>query len=134
MNTNMKIRVLALLSLIVMSSCATKKDILYLQDADLNNTTNIIYQNATIQPNDILKITVETLVPEAALPYNRGSVGGAVMNSIELIKLNGYLVSNEGDINFPILGIINVSNLTTREIETKIKGILQSKTLHYYKH
>ena len=124
MNTNMKIRVLALLSLIVMSSCATKKDILYLQDADLNNTTNIIYQNATIQPNDILKITVETLVPEAALPYNRGSVGGAVMNSIELIKLNGYLVSNEGDINFPILGIINVSNLTTREIETKIKGIL----------
>ena len=124
MNRNMKIRILALLSLIVMSSCATKKDILYLQDADSNNTSNITYQNSTIQPNDILKITVETLVSEASLPYNRGASSGAVVNSIELIKLNGYLVSNEGTINFPVLGKLKVSNLTTFEIENKIRKLL----------
>jgi len=120
----MKIRILAVLALIMMSSCASKTDILYLQDANSNNTSNITYQNSTIQPNDILKITVETLVPEAALPYNRGASSGAVVNSIELIKLNGYLVSNEGTINFPILGLLKVSNLTTFEIESKIKKLL----------
>lgn len=112
-----------MLSLIMISSCASKKDILYLQDADSNNTTNIVYQDATIQPNDILKITVETLVPLAAMPYNR-SVSGGATNSIELIKLNGYLVSNEGTINFPVLGFIEVSNLTTREVESKINDLL----------
>lgn len=116
-----------MLSLIMIASCASKKDILYLQDADSNNTSEIIYQDATIQPNDILKVTVETLVSEASLPYNRGSSDGALMNSIDLIKLNGYLVSNEGKINFPILGYIEVSNLTTREIETKISKILEEE-------
>lgn len=113
-----------MLALIAMSSCASKKDILYLQDADSNNTSTIVYQDATIQPNDILKITVETLVPQAAAPYNRGVSNGAVMNSLELIKLNGYLVSNEGKINFPIIGAIEVSNLTAREIENKINILL----------
>lgn len=123
MNTNMKIRIFTILSLIIASSCASKKDILYLQDADFNNTSNIIYQNTTIQPNDILKITVETLVSEAAIPYNKQVSLGAV-NSIELMQLQGYLVTNEGEINFPILGSIKVSNLTTIEVEKKIKQLL----------
>ncbi|OUS03475.1 ligand-binding protein [Flavobacteriales bacterium 33_180_T64] len=117
----MKIKFLGLLLLLVLSSCASKKDILYLQDANKNNNSEITYQNATIQPNDILKVTVESLVPEAAIPYNRGATTGAMVNSIELIKLNGYLVTNEGTINFPILGHIPVSNLTTFEIENLIK-------------
>ena len=120
----MKIRLLVLLSLFMMASCASKKDILYLQDADSNSTSNITYQNATIQPNDILKITVESLVPEAAIPYNRTSSGGAVINSIELLQLEGYLVSNKGAINYPILGAISVLNLTTSEIEMKIIKLL----------
>lgn len=124
MNINMKIRVLGMLSLILISSCASKKDILYLQDSDSNHTSTITYQNSTVQPNDILKITVETLIPEAAYPYNRGSSDAAIMNSVELIKLNGYLVSNEGLINFPVLGALEVVNLTTFEIESKIKKIL----------
>lgn len=106
-----------------MSSCASKKDILYLQDADSNSTANIVYQSSTIQPNDILKITVETLITEAAIPYNRMVSTGAG-NSIELMQLEGYLVTNEGNINYPILGDITVLNLTTQEVENKIKNLL----------
>ena len=120
----MKIRVLVIVLLFVVTSCASKKDILYLQDADANYSSKIEYQNATIQPNDILKITIETLEPLAALPYNRGVSGGASANSPELMQLTGYLVSNEGEINFPVLGQISVSNLTTRQIEDKIKELL----------
>jgi polysaccharide export outer membrane protein len=113
-----------ILFLVLLTSCASKKDILYIQDADVNNSSNIIYQNATIQPNDILKITVETLVPQAAVPYNRGTSSGAQVNSLELIKLNGYLVENNGSISFPVLGEINVSNLTTFEVGEKVKELL----------
>ena len=120
----MKIRVLVIVLLFVVTSCASKKDILYLQDADANYSSKIEYQNATIQPNDILKISVETLEPLAALPYNRGISGGVTANSTELMQLNGYLVSNEGEINFPVLGQIAISNLTTIQIEDKIKQLL----------
>jgi len=125
MNRNMKIKVLVLCSLLVMASCASKKDILYLQDADVNSISNISYQSTTIQPNDILKITVETLVPEAAIPYNRGNSGGPGGNSVELMKLEGYLVTNEGVINFPVLGAITVLNLTPTAIEAKIVKLLE---------
>jgi polysaccharide export outer membrane protein len=121
----MKNRFLGILLLIVVMSCASKKDILYLQDANENTQTQIDYQTPTIQPNDILKITVETLVPEAAIPYNRGIAGTAVQNSVELLKLDGYLVSDESTINFPNVGKIEVNNLTTDQIETKIKRILE---------
>lgn len=110
--------------LIMVSSCASKKDILYLQDADTNTASEIIYQDATIQPNDILNITVESLVPDAAIAYNRGVSSQNGGNSVELMQLNGYLVSNEGLINFPVIGDIKVSNLTTTEIEEKIKQLL----------
>ncbi|MCD2257635.1 polysaccharide biosynthesis/export family protein [Psychroserpens luteolus] len=120
----MKIKFLGLVLLFVITSCASKKEILYLQDATENNSSEITYQTATIQPNDILKITVESLVPEAAIPYNRGGNSDVQVNSLELIKLQGYLVTNEGTINFPILGQITVSNLTALEIEEKIKKLL----------
>ena len=119
----MKIRVLVLLLLIVVSSCASKKDILYLQDADSNNASTIVYQSSTIQPNDILKITVESLIPAATIPYNR-MISSSAGASVELMKLQGYLVSNEGTINYPILGEIAVNNLTTQDIENKIKQTL----------
>lgn len=126
MNTNMKIRTLVVLTLIVISSCASKKDVLYLQDADSNNTSNILYQETAIQPNDILKISVETLVPEAAIAYNRINTGGPAGNSVELLQIEGYLVSNNGNIKYPVLGNISVANLTTDEIEKKIVNLLVS--------
>ncbi|WP_460217925.1 polysaccharide biosynthesis/export family protein [Psychroserpens sp. MEBiC05023] len=122
----MKLRVLQFFILLFVMSCASKKEILYLQDANTVTTSEITYQNATIQPNDILKITIESLIPEAAIPYNRVGNSDIPVNSLELLKLDGYLVSNEGEVNLPILGVIEVSNLTTTEIEEKIKSILIS--------
>ncbi|TXE18854.1 polysaccharide export protein [Psychroserpens burtonensis] len=121
----MKIKFLLVVLLFVVSSCASKKDILYLQDAKSADTSEIIYQSATIQPNDILKVYIETLIPQASAPYNRSLFGDIPVNNIQLLQLEGYLVSNKGYINFPILGEIQVSNLTTLEIEEKIKGILE---------
>lgn len=122
----MKLKCLALLLVLFVTSCATKKQILYLQDANENNQREINYQYTTIQPNDILRIDVETLVPEAAKPYNKSGAGQIQQNSLLLLQLDGYLVSNEGIINFPILGSIEVINLTANEVEEKLKELLTS--------
>ena len=105
-------------------SCVSKREMLYLQDVESFNNTEVIYTNHTLQVDDILKITVSALMPEAALPYNNvtaGSVGG---NSIDIMKLDGYLVSQNSTINFPILGELSVKDKTTKDLENDIKKLL----------
>ena len=109
--------------LILLASCSSKKEILYLQDAEKFNDSEVLYTSSKIQPNDILSIKVETLIPEAALPYNRQN-NNAVANNIDLLKLEGYLVLEDRTINFPILGSVFVGGKTTSELEEVLKNKL----------
>lgn len=97
-----------------------------MQDAMTEANGEVKYNSATIQPNDILKITVETLVPEAALPYNKSSSQGMQPQNVQLLQLEGYLVSLDNTIKFPVLGEISTDNQTTRQLETNIKEKLVS--------
>jgi polysaccharide export outer membrane protein len=112
--------------LLFICSCSTKKEILYLQDAEQHSNKEISYANAIIQPNDVLRINVGALIPESAIPYNKmaNSSGGL---SVELMQLDGYLVSENLTINFPILGILSVANKTTQEFAIFLKNKLESE-------
>lgn len=107
-----------------LSSCVSKKEIFYLQDVDDYDNSPVSYQEITIQPNDILKISVGALVPETAKPYNRNFQGDIQQNSLDIMKLEGYLVSKERTIDFPNLGMISVAGLTTAQLEEFIKNRL----------
>ena len=54
---------------------------------------------------------------KASKPYNKISPEGMIGNSIDLMQLNGYLVSKNKTINFPVLGKISVANKTSRDLE-----------------
>jgi polysaccharide export outer membrane protein len=112
-----------LVLLLCLQSCATKKKMLYLQDLDTYNNSAVSYASTSIQPNDILKITVTDLNPLVAAPFNISS-GSSQQMSVELMKLNGYLVTPEGNITLPILNEINVSGVTPANAELKIKDRL----------
>ena len=112
--------------LLILNSCATKKDILYLQDIDTNGVGAIVYKSSNVQPNDILKITVESFSFEAAVPYNKVVNQSAQSQSIELLLLNGYVVSLNNSINLPILGEISTKNKTTQELAEFISSKLVS--------
>jgi len=105
-------------------SCVSKREMLYLQDVESFNNTEVIYTNHTLQVDDILKITVSALMPEAALPYNNVTAGSVVANDIDVMKLDGYLVSQNSTINFPILGELSVKDKTTKDLENDIKKLL----------
>jgi len=125
----MKIKLLGLLILLIFQSCkTTKEDIYYMQDIEAYNNSEVNYVNATIQPNDILSITVGALVPETAIPYNRITGSGTYIksNTIEMMQLEGYLVTMEQTISFPVLGELSVRNKTPEQLEKHITDLLET--------
>ena len=109
---------------LVLQSCVSKKEMLYMQDLESFNNTDVTFTSHTLQVDDILKISVGALMPEAAIPYNKNSGGSAVANGIDVMKLDGYLVSETSTINFPILGELSVKDKTTKNLENDIKKLL----------
>ena len=95
-----------------------------MQDLDAYSPMELSQNNNTIQIDDILNITVGALMPEAAFPYNKISPTMTMANSLDLIKLEGYLVSQDKTINFPVLGIVSVNDKTTITLEKYLKGLL----------
>ena len=97
-----------------------------MQDLDIYSPIELSHNNNTIQIDDILNITVGALMPEAALPYNKISPTMTMANSLDLIKLEGYLVSQDKTINFPVLGIVSVAGKTTTALEKELKERLKA--------
>jgi polysaccharide export outer membrane protein len=111
---------------ILLQSCSSKKDILYFQDAANYASMPVEYSNTIIQTNDILSISVSALVSETTVPYNVQTVGSAgALPNMEMLKLQGYLVSNQGTIVFPVLGNISVANQSLTELEQHLKTLLE---------
>jgi len=108
-----------LLAALIFGSCMSPKQIPYFQNADKTNLdSSAVMYDARIMPKDLLSIYVSTLDDAASAPFNadaRGSETGAAGRT-----MNSYLVDNDGNINFPIIGIIHVAGLTKRECEQLI--------------
>lgn len=126
MNYNLKRSLLLIIAIGLFVSCASKKDIILFSDIKEGTENNITYSFPKIQVNDILDVKITTLNPETAIPYNSINANSTAISSIELLKLQGHLVSAEGKINLPILGAINASGKTTSELEKSISTILES--------
>lgn len=121
----MKHIIFALLTCLLLNSCATKKEILYFQDSEQFDNTTINYIKPNLQPNDILKITVGALIEETAKPYNRNISGSGQSASVDLMKLEGYLVSENNTINFPQLGVISTKDKTTGQLQEELTQLLE---------
>ena len=98
-----------------------------LQDAKVVDSLQkqLSLYDAKIMPKDLLTITVNTTDPEAAAPFNltvQSSVNVARSTSLtQQPTLQQYLVSNDGTIDFPVLGSLQISGLTKSEAENLIR-------------
>jgi polysaccharide export outer membrane protein len=113
---------------LLLSSCATKSDLIYLQDH--NNIDDWIKNNKSvsldkIQKGDILKINVFSTSIEATKPYNSKYIETTNASTLEIMKLSGYHVDENFSINFPVLGSVIVKDLTSNELESKISNLLK---------
>lgn len=121
----MKVKTYLLFSIaIFLTSCANVENIAYLQQSSsstLRETINHTYE-ARIKPQDLLSIIVASTEPEASRIYNLISptpqsptMDGGNMQSRP--ALQNYLVDNDGFINFPVFGKINVKGMTKKDLE-----------------
>ena len=118
----------------IFTSCMSKKNFLYLQGLPKLSNFSANYE-PIIQNDDRLSIRVNTLEPEASIPFNlEGSKTNSgnssnISNSANLTNTNsnnssnsiGYLVDEKGTIDFPVIGTINVAGFTIGQIKTILK-------------
>ena len=110
---------------LVLSACGSSEKIVYMQNADdIKTSSSGVLFDARIMPKDILTVTVTTVDPEAAIPFNMTiptTISKSATRSLTTQPaLQDYLVSNDGTIEFPIVGKITVGGLTKTECESVI--------------
>lgn len=135
-HTIKKTLILSALTILVLGSCATPKDVTYFQD--LGNDASIAIAKAntiTLQPMDQISIIVHSRDGEIAdmfnLPYqtrrigesNSLSSGGNIIQTANT-GVSGYTVDANGSIDFPILGEIKVAGMTRDALARHIKGLI----------
>ena len=117
---------LIILATLLLASCTSYKSVPYLQNPEAVNEFQEILPmyDAKIMPKDLLTITVNTSDPEAAAPFNLTVQSPININRSTLTTqptLQQYLVSNDGSIDFPVLGRLQVGGLTKNEAENMIR-------------
>ena len=126
-----KLYLLFFLLPLVLTGCSSYQKSLYLQnDAVINQSTQGQLYDFRIMPKDLLTIMVSTTDPTASAPFYRKlgqdkNNGGNSTMGMQNTNLLGYLVDNNGEIDFPVLGKIQVIGLTTRECEALLREKLK---------
>ncbi|QIH31577.1 polysaccharide biosynthesis/export family protein [Sphingobacterium sp. DR205] len=114
------------LIIVFVSSCGSRKNLVYFQSD--STQINTIYEQYVpkIQPNDILTIVVSAADPKVTAPFNPISLitNGSLTQQTDLALRPTYTVNNEGDIILPMLGKIQVAGLTRLNAIEKIRSEL----------
>ena len=67
----LKLKIIIVGFFILLQSCVSKKEIFYIQDIDSYSPIELSNKEYTLQVDDILNITIGSLVPEASFPFNK---------------------------------------------------------------
>ncbi len=112
-----------------LASCGSSKDYVYLKDLTPGTYPKEATRPTVLQAGDRLSISVLNEKQELATPFNSrtgyyispesGEISQVTTGNIDVAQ--GYLISPEGFIEYPILGKIQVAGLTLREVSDLIK-------------
>lgn len=121
-NLSSSIATMAILMLMI--SCSSSKNVAYFQNSDsISLEKSKVLYDARIMPKDLLTITVSTTDQDAAIPFNLTvpntmTQGNRSTYSQPLIQ--NYLVDNDGNVDFPVVGKLHLCGLTKSEAEQYI--------------
>lgn len=104
---------------LLFSSCASKEDVVYFQDAgSFESLVDKNRFNPKFKVDDLVSIHISTLNPEASSPFNlfRGTVEGGIKP-----EQVDYLVDEAGEIDFPVIGKVKIAGLTPEELRITLR-------------
>lgn len=111
--------------LCLLASCASRKSFVYLNDMEQGE--RYLYDakyEATVHKNDRLAITVSCKQPELAIPFNAHGSNVSVSSDGNVStsgSSKGYRVDADGNIDFPILGKLQVEGLRVSQVTDMIR-------------
>jgi polysaccharide export outer membrane protein len=129
---------LLLTTTLLLSSCVRHRQLINFNQANLPEDAPeqiVNAMNLTIQPEDLLRIEVTSFDPIAAAPFNPGTGpdGQRPQNNMQMMGgqggqggnymlelFQGYMVDQDGYIDFPVLGPVKVKGLTVEEAKALI--------------
>ena len=131
MNKTLKIGLVTAILAVLFASCVPQKKMLYLKDAQMvseNNSINYINErtvNYKLQPGDNLFIRFNTIDERsaAALTGESGAVR-STMSSDASIYLQSYTLDEEGYIELPLIGKVELKNLTIDQAKDRMQTAL----------
>lgn len=118
--------------LLLLTACTSTKDISYFQDTQQETTAVVTPKQITMRPQDKLTIIVNTRNQDLTNMFNLAYVTkqlGTTANAGAGLGVSCYTVDNEGYIDFPVLGKVNVGGKTRTQIAQQIKDELIKQNL-----
>lgn len=125
---------LILLVFLGITSCSSSKNVPYM--IDVENIPSEVLNAASPQPSpvlapgDILDILVMAKNQEVVIPFNKRLIQNEVYtrgNNTKAVEF--YLVDQNGDIEFPVLGSLHVAGKSKKEVELMIQEALYPRYL-----
>tara|TARA_B100001057_G_C22656597_1_gene874231 strand:- start:182 stop:937 length:756 start_codon:yes stop_codon:yes gene_type:complete len=115
------------LIILFFASCATKKDVLILQDTDNSSEFILEFEDITIQPDDILRVKVFTKSPELSTLFSFSNSENLSNSNLQGYQINGYLVNSNGYVKIPLIKPIKVKDLTLVQASNLIQDLLSKE-------
>ena len=126
-----KLGLAALLMAVLFASCVPQKKMLYLKEAQMaaeNQSINYVNErtlNYRLQPGDNLYIRFINTVDERTASALTGDYAGrTTVSSDAAIYLQSYTLDEEGRIELPLVGKIELLNLTVDEAKDRLQTAL----------
>lgn len=139
MNMNItKLFLLAAISLVLVSCGTSGKEVVYVQNIDqlpLEALTAATSQagDFTIKPGDMLQINVSSSNSDAVKPFNKiqyiPTLGTSGVNTMGDFSTVFYLVDDDGNIEFPILGKLHIKGMTKQKLEEYVASLIYPRYL-----
>lgn len=122
---NIKNQIYIILLLLSVSSCVKYKKLVYLGKEKETKEQYPAYSTPiySVRPFDILSIDLTNLEQNTSQYFDNpfsSELGRSSQNSSALFFYRGFIVSDSGYVDLPLLGKVHVAGLTTREIKEKI--------------
>ncbi len=115
------------LLIVLLTACGSPKEVVYFQGlGDFETRVDKNSFTPKFKVDDLVKIHVSTLDPEASVPFNLymgASEGGIRPEQVD------YLIDKDGEIDFPVIGKIKIAGLSAEEVRV----LLREKLSEYLK-
>ncbi|MFJ1261083.1 polysaccharide biosynthesis/export family protein [Capnocytophaga canis] len=97
----------------ILFSCTSRKNVAYFSDIENNKTEILKSYEIRLQPDDLLKIIINSQTEELLSDFNKTQNTGVA--AVGSSPLQTYLIDKDGYITYPVIGNIKLGGLTRNE-------------------